>query len=115
MTENQQYTLAQLIRFDTVDGNYLQENEVDHLHYFLIDDEFMQLATAIQNDIVDETKTTTFDSHVASLVELQLNGNTAIKNYSKYDYFIECTDFIEAFEQSITTIMDNGHKRNLIN
>lgn len=114
MSETKDYTLTQLIRFDTVDGNYLQENEVDHLHYFLIDDEFMQLATTIQNDIVDPT-TTAFDSHVASLVELQLNGNTAAKNYSKYDHFIECTDFIEAFEQSITTIMDNGHKRNLIN
>lgn len=115
MTENQQYTLAQLIRFDTVDGNYLQENEVDHLRYFLIDDEFMQLATTIQNDIVDETKTTTFDSHVASLVELRLNGNTAVKNYSKYDYFIECTDFIEALDESITAILANGRKSRTIN
>lgn len=104
--KNKHVTLDQLIRFDTVDGLYLRENEVDRLRYFLIDTEFTTLVHTIHDELAG-TITPTFDTTVNNLIDLGLDGHYAAHNYSKYDHFIEEDDLVNALDEAITHTLAN--------
>lgn len=77
MTENK--NLLTNLRFHTVDGLYLQENDVEHEDYVIIED---------LTDWLDEHDRALTE---ADITELAMSGGHARRNYSIYEKFVDVT------------------------
>lgn len=69
------------LRFHTVDGQYLQDNDVEHLDFVIID------------DLKEWFNTNTQAITRRDVLEMAISGGSARRNYCTYEHFID-TDWL---------------------